>query len=218
MSLRKHMFLWSWPHQNHYKNNEFRERWDGLITDSKKFSFIIASKKFSQSENHSKTLLFVIFWSLKLYVNAAEAYANQDWKLKIEAERNQKNSLWRKFRNTSKKFSPSPADSWPHKVNHIWSGVHINLKKLYLGEGRTSVEDVSLNLPSPTKCICGHLFNLFDSQSHSFLTWQIIWVDGNLHEGSGQPTKACGVSRNPCLLRNIAYGVTFILNLTSYES
>ena len=34
-----------------------------------------------------------MFWSLELYVNAAEAYANQDWKLKIEAERPQKNSL-----------------------------------------------------------------------------------------------------------------------------
>ena len=147
----------------------------------KKFSLINASKKFSQSETYSKTLLFVMFWSLQLYVNAAEAYANQDWKLKIEAERPQKNSLWRTFRNTSKKLSPSTADACPHKVNHIWNGVHINLKKLYLGEGRFSVEDVSLNLrsTSPTKCICGRLFKLFDSQSQSFLTWQIIWMNGN---------------------------------------
>ena len=96
-----------------------------------------------------------MFWSLVRYVNDAEAYANQDWNLKNETETHQQKWSVTDSLKHLKKFPPSTADSCPHKLNHIWSQAHINLKKLYLVAGRFFVEEVSLNLRSTllTKCI-----------------------------------------------------------------
>ena len=72
--------------------------------------------------------------SLELYVNADEAYANQDWKLKIESETSQKKMFRHKFWNTSKKLPPSTANECLHKVDQMWSHAHVNLKKYYLDD------------------------------------------------------------------------------------
>ena len=57
-----------------------------------------------------------MFWSLELYVNAVEAYANQDWKLQTP-QKNFPKHLKKISPNTSKKFPIQNTRNVPTKTH-----------------------------------------------------------------------------------------------------